>query len=197
MSNLWKEQLQINKPTIGLDIKDIPEEDDGGPCWSKLERALQYLESQSEHFQQAIIEWKQVPEEVACKIIEMFSKKSQVATPDSQFKKVNSLWTYIDYYIDDDVTFDIQVYPGIETEEQYQQKQAYKNHLIHINYRTDWVNGPDTSEYPKGWEYNEKIFNIIKKFLNILGTKPYKDKTYFDEAWFKKKGRDKDIYEEG
>tara|TARA_R110002051_G_scaffold230205_2_gene292290 strand:+ start:1210 stop:1758 length:549 start_codon:yes stop_codon:yes gene_type:complete len=179
LSNLWKEQLQINKPTIGLDIKDIPE-DEGGPCWSKLERALQYLESQSEHFQQAIIEWKQVPEEVACKIIEMFSKKSLSSTPDKQFKKVNSLWTYIDYYIDDDFTFDIQVYPGIETEEQYQQKQAYKNHLIHINYRTDWVTGQD------GREYNEKIFNIIKKFLNILGTKPYKD---FNEAWFKRMGR--------
>ena len=161
--------------------KPIPSSD-RGTCWTKLEAALKYLESQAEHFHNAQIKWEQVPEEIACGLIDMFNIGRGMSGVNS-FNYNLDMWTYVDYYIDDNVTLDIQVYKKGGRADTPADRAA-PDHLISVFFITQW------DEYnPKGWEYNEKIFNIIKKFLNMLGQKPYYDNTLFDEEWFKRRNR--------
>ena len=66
----WKAELKVkNTHKIRSKMKPIPQPNNK-PCWEKLKRGLEYLDTQTEHFSHAEIKWSEVPEEIACKVIE-------------------------------------------------------------------------------------------------------------------------------
>jgi len=66
----WKAELKVkNTNKIRSKMKPIPQPNNK-PCWEKLKRGLEYLDTQTEHFSHAEIKWSEVPEEIACKVID-------------------------------------------------------------------------------------------------------------------------------
>ena len=73
---MWKEQLQTSKNKLDMNIKDIPEEEESGPCNKKLEEYAENIRSATRlltHEYKEIVEshYEPVPEDVACKALEL------------------------------------------------------------------------------------------------------------------------------
>ena len=58
---------------------------------------------------------------------------------------------------------------------------------IWLHYRTNW--NFNLKDIDTAVEYNEKIFNIIKKFLNMIGQEPYYKSNFIDANYLNRRKR--------
>ena len=187
--NLLK-QPQLGMANVGLvDLSNVPEEEEDTPCKRKLEQAINYLKSHASMFKVKAItnlgkiqgvkgtySLHDIPEEVCCGIIELFHKGEYYNENKRKFRN----WEYYaEYYMDDFVMINIYVWDKDKEGKTFPQD-------IWIEFETDY---PLISMKPYKLDVvtTRKLYDIVTKFLNILGHENEFSKEDFYGSWGKEK----------
>ena len=180
--DILKVQITGNKQKVKMGNIPIPV-DDGGDCWLRLKRAMEYIQGEAVHFQTAEYRLNEVPEEVACTAIELFDKNTilDYAGGEGVVRVINGYRCWVGAYLDDDVELILSIRPQISD------PNVKSTKSIWLHYRTVW--NYNLSNIDVAVEYNEKIFNIIKKFLNMIGQEPYYKSNFIDADFLNRRKR--------
>jgi len=176
-TDILKVQVLGSKQKVKMGIKPLPKEEQEG-CWERLKRAMEYIQGQAVYFQHAAFSLNKVPEEVACKAIEMFGAPAREPNEGEPPGIISGFRIWVGLYLNDNVELILSIWPI---------NSPTSKSRVWLRYHTEY--NLNLSDIDTAVEYNEKIFNIVKKFLNMIGQEPYYSSNWVNANYLNRKKR--------
>ena len=179
---MWKEQLQINKPTIGSDIIDVPEEEHDD-CRRRLRKIVEIITQEGRINTSVVLNESgtsdveffkhEISEEGACEVLKNVGYNLMGIPVPPSFSTAKKIGIYVGRKLKELDYMNIRI---THSKEQYDWGNTKTMIVSFTVYKKEWAQKPNLIENAA------KLYEMYKKIINLTQTERLPFNTLFHDT---------------